>query len=221
MDGYLEPMDQIETLAEFFIQQIQSVQPQGPYHLAGPCLGGIIVFEMAQQLIESGEEVSLLGILDSGPPTADSRQISHRTIGSSVKRAISLVLSGQFRLLWKKVKARLRKVKTLFLLWKRIQKTIHKTPHQKFLGHRLDAHSWQVLEKLQVAKNLYNPHPYPGRGLVILSEVEKETPRQQDWAKLLNELECFYIPMTNHGNIFDDERSLDQIAELIDAHIPE
>jgi acyl-coenzyme A synthetase/AMP-(fatty) acid ligase/thioesterase domain-containing protein len=220
MDGYLEPMDQIESLAEFFVHQIQNIQPHGPFYLAGPCLGGVIVFEMARQLVSAGEEVGLLAMLDSTPPASTSGERTQRTISSSFHSSLSLLRTGQGELLWKKGKSRLRRNKTLFLLWKRIQKITHKTPQQEWLTHRLDAQSWRVMEKLQVAQNLYTPLPFSGRGMVILSEVAKGTPRQQLWGQLLKDMECFYIPETNHSNIFDVDHSLDQIARLINDRIP-
>jgi thioesterase domain-containing protein/acyl carrier protein len=55
----------IEDMAAHYIAAIQSVQPQGPYRLAGWCFGGLVAFEMAQQLQARGEQVSFLGLLDA------------------------------------------------------------------------------------------------------------------------------------------------------------
>jgi thioesterase domain-containing protein len=52
-------------MAAHYIAAIQSVQPQGPYRLAGWCFGGLVAFEMAQQLQARGEQVSFLGLLDA------------------------------------------------------------------------------------------------------------------------------------------------------------
>jgi amino acid adenylation domain-containing protein len=58
----------VEDMAAHYLEEIKRVQPQGPYFLGGRCFGGIIAFEMAQQLLTEGREVALLAILDSGPP---------------------------------------------------------------------------------------------------------------------------------------------------------
>ncbi|OZG29980.1 non-ribosomal peptide synthetase [Williamsia sp. 1138] len=55
----------VPDLADFYVQQLRSVQPQGPYHLVGWSLGGSIVHEMAVQLREQGQRVDLLMLLDS------------------------------------------------------------------------------------------------------------------------------------------------------------
>jgi amino acid adenylation domain-containing protein len=51
--------------AKDYVAQIRSVQPQGPYHLLGWSLGGLIAHEMAAQLQEAGEQVALLAMMDS------------------------------------------------------------------------------------------------------------------------------------------------------------
>ncbi|GAA5052638.1 amino acid adenylation domain-containing protein [Nocardia callitridis] len=57
--------------AQHYVAQIKSIQPQGPYHLLGWSLGGLIAHEMAVQLRESGDEVALLSMLDSHRLTED------------------------------------------------------------------------------------------------------------------------------------------------------
>ena len=41
------------------------IRPEGPYFLAGYCMGGTIAFEMAQQLSGQGQRVDLLALLDT------------------------------------------------------------------------------------------------------------------------------------------------------------
>ena len=67
-DGHRKPLERIEAIAEHFIGEIRKVQPHGPYRLAGFCVGGIVAFEMAQQLIASGEEPPLLALIETWHP---------------------------------------------------------------------------------------------------------------------------------------------------------
>ncbi|MFB2875365.1 thioesterase domain-containing protein, partial [Floridanema aerugineum] len=62
------PITHIEEVAAHYIQAMQTVAPQGPYFLAGHSFGGKVAYEMAQQLLDRGEEVALLAILDTTPP---------------------------------------------------------------------------------------------------------------------------------------------------------
>ncbi|WP_433192112.1 amino acid adenylation domain-containing protein [Nocardia sp. CA-107356] len=60
-DGF----DSIGEAAENYVAHIKSIQPQGPYHLLGWSLGGLIAHEVAIQLQEAGDEVALLSMMDS------------------------------------------------------------------------------------------------------------------------------------------------------------
>jgi len=74
LNGVDKPLDSIETIAAYYISEIQTIDKEGPYALAGFSLGGKIAFEMARQLNEMGMKVSFLGLLDA---TAD-RSVTHQ-----------------------------------------------------------------------------------------------------------------------------------------------
>jgi len=64
-DGKEKPHTSVEEMAAYYIQEIQTVQPEGPYLLGGRCTGGIIALEMAQQLKKKSEDVLLVVMVDS------------------------------------------------------------------------------------------------------------------------------------------------------------
>jgi len=66
-----EPHTRIEDMAAHYIQALQIVQPTGPYFLGGWSMGGVVAFEMAQQLHAQGQRVALLALLDGRIPTPD------------------------------------------------------------------------------------------------------------------------------------------------------
>ena len=66
--GRENPPETIPQLASVYKREIQAVRPHGPYHLTGSCLGGVVAFEIAQQLIAEGEEVGLLVLIDAYMP---------------------------------------------------------------------------------------------------------------------------------------------------------
>ncbi|MBK9168358.1 MAG: amino acid adenylation domain-containing protein [Bryobacterales bacterium] len=53
----------LEDLARLYLDEVRSVQPAGPYHFAGFCLGAYLACEMARQAEEAGQTVGFLGIL--------------------------------------------------------------------------------------------------------------------------------------------------------------
>lgn len=66
-DGEPQPY-QLEDLAARWTELIRTLQPEGPYHLAGICFGGVAVFETACQLERQGQQVALLLMLDTLNP---------------------------------------------------------------------------------------------------------------------------------------------------------
>jgi thioesterase domain-containing protein/acyl carrier protein len=68
VDGTLAPLTRFEEMAANYVREIRSVQPRGPYHLGGDCLGGVLAYEMAQQLRAGGDEVAIVAMFDSFHP---------------------------------------------------------------------------------------------------------------------------------------------------------
>lgn len=68
LDGKEEPYTCLKEMAADYIRQIRTVQPEGPYFLAGLSFGGIVAFEMAQQLHAQGEKVVFVGMFDTYRP---------------------------------------------------------------------------------------------------------------------------------------------------------
>ena len=66
-----EKLDSIEAMASYYLNLLKGVQPHGPYSLGGWSMGGVVAFEMAQQLGYAGEEVRLLALIDSYAPSND------------------------------------------------------------------------------------------------------------------------------------------------------
>ena len=75
LDGESEPFTQVEDIAAYYIQAIQTVQNQGPYLLGGHSFGGLVVFEIAQQLQKQGHEVALVAIIDAVAPIFSKKSI--------------------------------------------------------------------------------------------------------------------------------------------------
>jgi acyl transferase domain-containing protein/thioesterase domain-containing protein len=71
----------IDEMATYYVHQMRAVQAEGPYLLAGLCAGGVIAFEMAQQLQAMGQQVAFVGIIDA----ADVEARKHRFGESRVR----------------------------------------------------------------------------------------------------------------------------------------
>lgn len=59
------PRPSLPDVVARYVQAVRSVQPSGPYRLAGLCYGGVTAFEVARALRAQGEEVVQVAIFDS------------------------------------------------------------------------------------------------------------------------------------------------------------
>jgi thioesterase domain-containing protein len=60
--------ESIEQMASDYLQAILSVQPEGNYTIGGWSLGGLVAYEIAQQLMAGGRSIDRLVLLDTTIP---------------------------------------------------------------------------------------------------------------------------------------------------------
>jgi amino acid adenylation domain-containing protein len=91
-DGRTLKYSSVEEIAQSYIEAMRTVQAHGPYYLGGYSLGGVIAFEMAQQLLSAQEEVAFLALFDAYNPARLPRRYTlarrlklrlHATLGLS------------------------------------------------------------------------------------------------------------------------------------------
>ncbi|MFC0575579.1 acetoacetate--CoA ligase [Paraburkholderia solisilvae] len=65
LNGEAPPLRDVAQMAASYIVEMRSVQPHGPYTLVGYSFGGLVAYEIAQQLHRAGEQVDMLCLVDS------------------------------------------------------------------------------------------------------------------------------------------------------------
>ena len=63
------PDERIDDMVQFYFDEITRLQGRGPYLLAGLSIGGLVMLEVARRLLDKGEPVALLVLLDTFPPS--------------------------------------------------------------------------------------------------------------------------------------------------------
>ena len=58
----------LPQMAAYYVRAIKALRPDGPYRLMGVSFGGLVVFEMALQMQQSGDVVESLVLVDTAPP---------------------------------------------------------------------------------------------------------------------------------------------------------
>ena len=61
------PLTRIEDIADRYIKEIKSVQPEGPYSVGGYCYGTLVALEVAEKLKALGDQVEHLVMFDPQP----------------------------------------------------------------------------------------------------------------------------------------------------------
>jgi thioesterase domain-containing protein len=85
----------IEEMAQHYVDLIRQLQPKGPYEIGGMCAGGVIAYAMAAHLVQLGERVRRVVILDGATPQAHKRR--GRLIGARIARLKSVMHAGEDR----------------------------------------------------------------------------------------------------------------------------
>lgn len=70
INGKRTPYKNLGEITAHYIREIRNVQPSGPYFLGGFCWGGLAAFEVAHQMLQHGDDVSLLFVVE--PLLADA-----------------------------------------------------------------------------------------------------------------------------------------------------
>jgi amino acid adenylation domain-containing protein len=195
VDDLVEPHESVEAMAAEYLEEIRRIQPHGPYYLSGGCVGGVVAFELAQQLRAAGEEVATLVLIDSNYPTRPRMMRTQLVnlwqdilppevgrppgIGGAVTR-----LKARFRL-------------------------VREPTEEQRLGMRRSAIGNRYLRRLL----RYRPQPYDG-GLTFIACEVREVEAGRVWDDLAADgVEIHYVP----GDHFSHLREhVDSTAACLD-----
>jgi acetoacetyl-CoA synthetase len=187
----------LEDVAADYVEQIRTVQPHGPYALAGFSMGGLIALEIAQQLLQCGEKVELLALLDT---QLDEQCLTMQDWTLHQLRRMALEL--------REIRARSWRQRVSYLhskadhLADRLRVVAGKSPKRAGIGEQelrgvltLPPRHRKVILGLRVAMAAYRPKPYAGKAIFFHAAIPN--PRWPDplrvWKEVCRELEVIEI----------------------------
>lgn len=183
LEGTQAHHSSIQDTASYYIQQMQLVQPSGPYNIEGWCVGGLIAFEMARQLSNKGHEVGLVLLIDTACPSGRirfrSRIAYHRkTMLSRAGFARAMYVAQELRRIIGSQFFRARKL--LVSLRIRLYREVKvAAPHELMEDY--------VLVKDYDAAQSYRPQGFEGRLTIFWpteSPEEAYTNSRAEWERL-------------------------------------
>jgi thioesterase domain-containing protein len=171
MDGAHRILGTIESMATSYIAAIRRVQPRGPYFLLGYSFGGWVALEIAQQLVQAGERVNFLGMIDTAlrHPPAPSRAARLRS-GVQGLRAQQVPLYFLLRV-WESLSFRMRSRKRVAERWLNARRGFLKRTMSDI--QRSDYYEWLCAR----ARRQYVPRPYSGHVTIFSSAGNSEWQR--------------------------------------------
>lgn len=187
----------LEEMAARYVGEIQRVQPRGPYYLCGNCFGGVVAFDVAQQLRQKGETVALLALIDTAFPIGMMRSILRRLRRSknlrgpyelsARKRFLSLAgkLAGFFAWISEQCKRHIQ-----FEMAKRSMNT----------GPRLWPEPLKTVDFHKEVEKRYRPREYGGKmALFCIAMKENQLP----WKKIGGR-DLKIVRLTNQDRGYDN-----------------
>lgn len=181
LDGRSQPLASVEDLAAYFADQIRAFRPQGPWIIAGLCMGGTVAFELAQRLLAGERSAGLLVFFGVPypaffrPASLFRHHLENRAKGWQRRIRILAAQSGRERL--------------GYAIWRM---RLHKQPPDPFM--RLRA---RLEEATLGAVRAYEPRPFPGRVhhfLPCAGWPERSRSQAERWRRVAPLVETYHGP---------------------------
>lgn len=211
----------LEEIAAEYVQLIRRVHPRGPYVLAGWCVAGALAFEIARQLVESGQPVAHLFLIDTWLPRYFARlPLWRRVLGNQSMRW------QMTRFEWRKFRSGQQSLKDFFnrlITVRRAQALLERVagtaaspePPQPAIAPQ-DYDQW-LLQYLRSRTDRYEPQPYRGR-ITLFRSTHEPTGWWFDplagWGRYASEgVELMIVP-GNHFTMFQDPGCAQMAARM-------
>ena len=205
----------VEDIASQSLAMLREHQPTGPYLIGGWCHGGVIGYEMAQQLNAQGERVPLLVLFDSWNPAAVPSELDWRRLSGRIRFHLA-AMQGMKRA-EQQAYAMERARWGAQVIRNRMSRTSYRL--RRLFGQPVPARMINALQIEAVLK--YHPKPYAGR--VLLFRCEKISTRhymdsRYGWGNLVGGgIEVIDLP-GDHSAIFE-EPVVSTVAQELSARL--
>jgi amino acid adenylation domain-containing protein len=210
LDGQEIPRS-IEAMASERLSALLKFQPQGPYLLGGYCNGGIVAFEMAQQMRARGLEVNVVVIIDAVARNVEFRWLYRAisTIGIALQTGPDRQMSWfkrsrNFLINLREVSKAGVDAKVLYL--RRKMGKIAEIAARPFVPKRqtvsLDPGHNPMHDAFHDVIDSYMPGPYEGRVVFFRSEeMQSRAPLDPTagWGRVASDVEVYWLPGGHHS----------------------
>ena len=214
LDGAQRVPRGMPAIVDDYLQQLRSVQPKGPYLLAGYSFGGFVALEVAQRLLEMDEQVEYLALID---PNYDGHSaVAGETQSSRLRRHVRNVsISNAFRYVTHRLRATFeRQQKLIWEAGAQVQNEVRTMLGMPIHGDRRREYYRYIFSE---AARRYRPQPYPG-GIELIARQGYAIEQSTRWGPIAKGgLNVHELPGT-HAEIVRPPLS-EQLAAVIDQSL--
>jgi amino acid adenylation domain-containing protein len=174
-DGRAALYTTVDQIAEFYLRNLRSFRPHGPYLLGGYSFGAVVAFEMAQKLNREYEQVPLLFMLDPPGRIREQKPMTSRISMRNKFRQHQQALkqegpAGQFVYLLPRISGVLRS-----MVWgerfQRLERAVNRLRCRAYIATGrllpLSLRSTYILDIYTQALGSYAPSAHPGKATLF------------------------------------------------------
>ena len=227
--GRERPHTSVKDMAAHYIREMRTVQPRGPYLIGGWCFGGIVAFEIAQQLQFIGEKVDLLVMFnaasrpeeyaaDVDPAPTDHARKPAKAYHSRWHQFAALPAREKFSYFAGGVRRKLRRGQ--YGLSRYARGVSRRTLCRLYIALRLplpdDIRNYYFLYMNTIAERRYKPKPYVGDMLIFRDQGPYRDP-SLGWADVVTgRIESHEVSVsTTHHRALMQEPAVGAVAEKL------
>lgn len=204
----------LEDLAAYYLAEIRAVQPHGPYFFIGFSFGGMLAFEMAQQLVAQGEGLPFLGMIDSTEMTylrrtsnASSPDKRASDFYQRVRRRLTEAIERADTIAYLQEKIYSRSLRFLYRVASKLRVPLPSSLHKPFHVNWFAAVN-------------YHPRPYPGKVILFKATEhfwEPGMPGDLGWGPLAGLGVEIHSIAGSHTNIFTEPSVCNLASNMTNA----
>lgn len=197
-DGEKIPFSDLKTMAKAHLDQLLEVEPEGPYFIGGFSFGGLIAYEMAQQLQKLGKKVPCIFLLDTFNPQVVDKRYKQKRLRQNWKNPFSIIIPY----IQKKYIS-----KSIYSFYFRIGKTVP-------IKYR---HHYVRNKYLELMKGYY-PEKLDADLMLFRAEDNVHFAKDLGWGSMVNKLDFIELE-GHHLSIFENKDKSEKLWSYIYKYI--
>lgn len=204
----------IEEMAIFYLRQIKEIQPNGPYIIGGSSFGGMVAYEMANNLIKAREKVMVFMIDSPGPKLYPAELASYIDV-------IYYLLSYEKNEVSRKVKKQLEKYASdqEMLIDYIVQHQLFGFDDKNLLKTGLDIFAINQTLMYRYTK----PDTFLGEELLFFKALENNNYIPKDvekgWDGLITSTQLKLFEISGNHTTMNNSPNVEKICEIIRSYV--